>query len=197
MKILVLYYSRHGSVQAMAHKVAYGIEKAQCEAVIRTVPSLNTAIDNEPDHDDTVLQDVMVSLQDLKECNGLALGSPARFGNMAAPMKYFWETTSTEWLSGTLIDKPATVFTSSSSMHGGNEATLLSMMLPLLHHGMLLQGLPYSEPALNATVTGGTPYGVSHVAGLNNSRQLSAEESELCIAAGYRLAQTTKKLNQK
>ena len=182
----------------MAHQVAFGIEKGGCEAVIRTVPSLHSAIDVDGNQqDETKPSDVVVALQDLADCDALALGSPARFGNMAAPMKHFLETTSTQWLSGTLIDKPATVFTSSSSMHGGNESTLLTMMLPLLHHGMLIQGLPYSEPALNATSTGGTPYGVSHVAGLNNSNDLSDDESSLCIAAGFRLAQTTKKLNNK
>jgi NAD(P)H dehydrogenase (quinone) len=208
LKILVLYYSRHGSVETMAHKIAFGIEKAGCEAVLRTVPSLvadrqkstEDFQDRQQDLKDRQKNadtgDALVSEQDLKDCYALALGSPARFGNMAASMKQFWETTSIGWLSGDLIDKPACVFTSSSSMHGGNESTLLTMMLPLLHHGMLIQGLPYSEPALNATLTGGTPYGASHVAGLNNDSNLSADEAQLCIALGFRLAQTTKKLNQ-
>lgn len=214
MKILVLYYSRHGSVRNMAHKVAYGIEKANCEAVLRTVPPLmiqdthnssaeifkdthnSSAEIFEDTHDSSAETDAFVSAEDLKECQALALGSPARFGNMAAPMKYFWETTSNIWLNGELIDKPASVFTSSSSMHGGNESTLLTMMLPLMHHGMLLQGLPYSEPSLNATVRGGTPYGASHVAGLDNSNELTDDETNLCIALGFRLAQTTLKLNR-
>ncbi len=209
LKILVLYYSRHGSVETMAHKIAFGIEKAGCEAVLRTVPSLiadrQKNVEDFKDRQDLDFQDrqknadtgdALVTEHDLKDCHALALGSPARFGNMAASMKQFWETTSIQWLSGDLIDKPACVFTSSSSMHGGNESTLLTMMLPLLHHGMLIQGLPYSEPALNATLTGGTPYGASHVAGLNNDSNLSADEAQLCVALGFRLAQTTKKLNQ-
>ncbi|NQZ06853.1 MAG: NAD(P)H:quinone oxidoreductase [Algicola sp.] len=206
LRILVLYYSRHGSVETMANKVAFGIEKAGCEAVLRTVPSLavpsiiedrqQRADDFEDRQKNEGTGDAFVTEQDLKDCHAIALGSPARFGNMAASMKQFWETTSIQWLSGDLIDKPASVFTSSSSMHGGNESTLLTMMLPLLHHGMLIQGLPYSEPALNATLTGGTPYGASHVAGLNNDSNLSADETELCIALGFRLAQTTRKLNQ-
>lgn len=189
MQILVLYYSRQGSVANMAEKIAQGIEKGGCEAVLRTVPSLTA---NEQSNNDVAY----VSHNDLKNCHGLAFGSPARFGNMAAPMKQFWETTSTQWLSGELIDKPASVFTSSSSMHGGNESTLLTMMLPLLHHGMIIQGLPYSEPSLNATVQGGTPYGASHIAGMKNNATLSADEQTLCIAQGYRLAQTAKKLAQ-
>ena len=189
MQILVLYYSRHGSVANMAEKIAQGIEKAGCEAVLRTVPSLSTHDANESESDIAY-----VSPDDLKTCQGLALGSPARFGNMAAPMKQFWETTSTQWLCGDLIDKPATVFTSSSSMHGGNETTLLTMMLPLLHHGMLIQGLPYSEPSLNATERGGTPYGASHIAGMKNDCNLTEHEQALCIAQGYRLAQTAQKL---
>jgi NAD(P)H dehydrogenase (quinone) len=192
IKVLVLYYSRHGAVQSMANRIAYGIEKAGCEAVLRTVPSLGSP---QP-HDNKETDDVCVSVEELKDCQAIALGSPARFGNMAAPMKHFWESTSTAWLNGELIDKPASVFTSSASMHGGNETTLLTMMLPLLHHGMIIQGLPYSEPSLNATSTGGTPYGASHVAGLHNNNPLSTDEDNLCVALGYRLAQTTKKLNQ-
>lgn len=191
----MLYYSRHGSVQTMAGRIAYGIEKAGCEAMLRTVPSLSaddTPDNSSPDDDHA---DAYVSQQDLRDCHAIALGSPSRFGNMAAPMKHFWESTSTAWLNGELIGKPASVFTSSASMHGGNETTLLTMMLPLLHHGMIIQGLPYCEPALNATITGGTPYGASHVAGRNNNTQLSADEDSLCVALGYRLAQTTKKLN--
>ena len=187
MKILVLYYSRHGSVANMAEKIAQGIEKAGCEAVLRTVPS---QADELTDNSSIAY----VNAEDLKTCQGLALGSPARFGNMAAPMKQFWESTSTQWLCGDLIDKPACVFTSSSSMHGGNETTLLTMMLPLLHHGMIIQGLPYSEPSLNATTQGGTPYGASHIAGIKNNSNLTDDEQTLCIAQGYRLAQTAQKL---
>ncbi len=196
IKVLVLYYSRHGSVQSMAGRIAYGIEKAGCEAVLRTVPVLFTkAEQDQASQDEITPDDAYVTQADLKDCHAIALGSPARFGNMAAPMKHFWESTSTAWLNGELIDKPAAVFTSSASMHGGNETALLTMMLPLLHHGMLIQGLPYSEPALNATVTGGTPYGASHVAGLTNNPQLDPNEDSLCVAAGFRLAQITKKLN--
>ena len=188
--ILVLYYSRHGSTRQLARQIARGIEQvAGCEAVLRTVADLG---------DDGKIQqqpsgDPLVTRSDLQQCTGLALGSPVRFGNMAAPLKHFIDSTSAEWLSGTLIGKPACVFTASSSMHGGQETTLQSMMLPLLHHGMLIVGLPYSEPALHTTGTGGTPYGPSH---LNNgqSRQLSAEECELAQACGKRLAEVACKL---
>ena len=185
-KILVLYYSRNGSVQKLAEQIAVGIESEGAEALIRTVPHLHGSND--------ASTHALVTLQDLKTCDGLALGSPTRFGNMAAAMKAFWETTSVEWISGSLIDKPASVFTSSSSLHGGNEATLLSMMVPLLHHGMMILGSPYSNPELQTTQTGGTPYGPSHIAGSTNNIQLTKEELALCRSCGKRLAIAASKL---
>ena len=189
-KILVLYYSQKGSVEALAHAIARGIDSvAGAEAVLRTVPRVSTVC--EATESDVPTQGApYVTLQDLSDCAGLALGSPTRFGNMAASMKYFWDTTIATWLSGELIGKPATVFTSSGSMHGGNESTLLSMMLPLFHHGMLLMGLPFSHPELSGTQTGGTPYGASHVAGINGDATLSQDEVALAKALGKRLAET-------
>ena len=193
-KILVLYYSHNGSVEGLARAVAHGIDSvAGCEAVLRTVPRVSAVCESvEPAIPDTGAP--YVTLEDLKACSGLALGSPVRFGNMAAPMKYFWDGTIATWLSGELIGKPAAVFTSSGSMHGGNESTLLSMMLPLLHHGMLLMGLPYSEVALSNTQSGGTPYGASHVAGPNGNLPLTADEIALAKAMGKRLAETAQQL---
>lgn len=196
-KILVLYYSQKGSVEALAHAIARGIDMVPgSEAVLRTVPRVSTVCEaSEPD---VPAQGApYVTSQDLSECAGLALGSPVRFGNMAAPMKYFWDSTIATWLSGELIGKPAAVFTSSGSMHGGNETTLISMMLPLLHHGMLLMGLPYSHPELSTTQTGGAPYGASHVAGMNGDSTLSADELALAKALGKRLAETVTKLQIK
>ena len=175
--VLILYYSRHGSVLNLARAIAKGIENKGIEARIRTVSEQNSEM---------VYPEV--TLEDLKNCSGLAMGSPCRFGMMAAPLKAFWESTSHQWLSGELIDKPACVFTSSSSLHGGNEATLLTMALPLLHHGMLLMGVPYSEPELHNTETGGTPYGASHVSGLTSSPSLSNSEKQICFTLGQRLA---------
>lgn len=192
-KILVLYYSRHGSIKNMAYKIAEGIESQGCEAMLRTVPPVSDHIDVKATSV-PVSGDPYITLNDLAHIDGLALGSPTRFGNMAAAMKYFIDSTSTQWLNGKLIGKPACVFTSSSSMHGGQESTLLSMMLPLFHHGMLLMSLPYSEPELAKTQTGGTPYGVSHVAGPDNKARLSDDESKLCIAQGKNLAQLVNKL---
>lgn len=183
-KILVLYYSRHGNTRQLARHIGRGIEQVSgCEAVLRTVAEID-----KNDLQQSNL-DPIVSHRDLKQCIGLAMGSPVRFGNMAAPLKHFIDSTSQEWLSGTLIDKPACVFTSSSSMHGGQETTLQSMMLPLLHHGMLIVGIPYSEPTLHTTQHGGTPYGASH---LNNgtNKQLHSDEIELAQALGKRLAST-------
>ncbi len=192
--ILVLYYSRHGSVAQMANHIARGIESIpSCHAVIRTVPSVSTvceATENSiPDSGPP-----FVSKADLIQCDGLALGSPTRFGNMAAPLKYFLDTTSDIWLSGKLIGKPAAVFTSTSSLHGGQESTLLSMMLPLLHHGMVITGIPYTEEALLSTQAGGTPYGASHVAGMDNNQKITADEKSLCSASGARLARLALKL---
>jgi len=194
MEILVLYYSRHGNVAAMARQIARGIESvAGCQARLRTVPAVSTVCeavaDTIPDHGDPY-----VSLADLRDCDGLALGSPTRFGNMAAPLKYFLDGTSELWLAGDLIGKPAAVFTSTSSLHGGQESTLLSMLLPLLHHGMLLLGLPYSESDLLTTRSGGTPYGASHLSGADSRLPLSEEEQRLCRALGRRLANTARQL---
>lgn len=188
--ILVLYYSSGGSVQEMAQSIARGIESTNgAKARLRTVPSVSANCEaSESDIPET--GDPYVELSDLAECAGLALGSPTRFGNMAAAMKYFLDGTSGEWLKGTLVGKPAAVFTSTGSMHGGNETTLMSMMLPLLHHGMLILGLPYTEPALVTTQAGGTPYGASHIAGANNDNPLTDDERKLCIALGKRLAST-------
>lgn len=196
-KILVLYYSQKGAVEALAQSLARGIDGVPgAEAILRTVPRVSTVCEaTEPDV--PVSGAPYVSLQDLNDCAGLALGSPVRFGNMAAPMKYFWDSTIATWLSGELIGKPAAVFTSSGSLHGGNESTLLSMMLPLFHHGMLLMGLPYSHPELSSTETGGTPYGASHVSGMNGDPTLSDDELTLARALGKRLAETALKLQTK
>lgn len=176
VEILVLYYSRDGNTAAMARQVARGVEGVDGAAArVRTVGS-------DAQGPPTVTHD------DLKTCAGLALGSPTRFGNMAAPMKAFWDETSGEWASGVLVDKPAGVFTSTGSLHGGQETTLWSMMLPLLHHGMVIVGLPYTEPELRATRSGGTPYGASHVAGTDADVPLTREEKSLCRAQGARLA---------
>jgi len=191
--ILVLYYSRHGATAEMAHQVARGVEAAGLEARLRTVPAVSTVCEaSEPAI--PVGGAPYVDLDDLRDCAGLALGSPTRFGNMAAAMKYFLDGTSSLWLSGALAGKPAGVFTSTSSLHGGQESTLLSMMLPLLHHGMLVMGLPYSETDLLHTQSGGTPYGPSHLAGTENDRPLTEEEKRLCQALGRRLATTASKL---
>ena len=182
MEILVLYYSQGGSVRELAQLIARGIDSVQgSKARLRTVPKVSTNCEaSEPDIPET--GDVYVELSDLEECAGLALGSPTRFGNMAAPMKYFLDGTSGLWLKGTLIGKPACVFTSSGSLHGGNESTLLTMMLPLLHHGMTILGIPYSEASLVTTQSGGTPYGASHIGGAMNDKPISEDEKKLCIA---------------
>lgn len=191
--ILILYYSRHGSIANMAEQMARGVERAGFEARLRTVPSvsLDTEQTQSAIPDDGPLY---CTEEDLRNCSGLLLGSPVCFGNMAAPLKYFMDGTSNLWLTGALVDKPAAVFTSSSSIHGGQESALLSMMLPLMHHGMVLAGIPYTEPALTRTQTGGTPYGVSHHAGKENSNILSQDEVELCQAQGQRIAKLAKAL---
>lgn len=186
--VLVLYYSQSGATKNLAYKIAQGIEKQGLEARLRTVPKVSDNLGAQQQASIPAEGDPFVNKADIKDCVGIALGSPTRFGNMAAPMKYFLDSTSSEWLSGTLSGKPACVFTSTSSLHGGQESTLLSMMLPLLHHGMLICGLPYSEPALHTTQSGGTPYGVTHVAGSEQNPTLSDEEAELCIAQGQRIA---------
>ncbi len=195
--ILVLYYSRHGATAAMAHQVARGVEEtAAMEARLRTVPPVSTVCE-------ATAESIPASgapyaeLDDLRHCAGLAMGSPTRFGNMAAPLKYYLDGTSPLWLSGGLAGKPAAVFTSTGSLHGGQESTLLSMMLPLLHHGMLILGLPYSERDLIHTTTGGSPYGATHVAGAESKLPLSEEEKRLCRALGRRLAQAASALGQR
>jgi NAD(P)H dehydrogenase (quinone) len=192
--ILVLYYSRYGANAAMAQHIAHGVEAANTlEARIRTVPPVSAVCEAT---EDAIPAEgpPYVTLDDLKNCSGLILGSPTRFGNMAAPLKYFLDSTSSLWLSGALIGKPAAVFSSSSSLHGGQETTLLSMMLPLLHHGMLLVGLPYSESDLLNTTSGGTPYGPTHVAGAASKNPLTTEEIRLAKALGKRVAEITHKL---
>jgi len=193
-EILVLYYSHHGAVRELARHIARGIEQTPgFSARLRTVPRVSAVCEATeaaiPDEGAPYAE-----ARDLEECVGLALGSPTRFGNMAAPMKYFLDSTSALWLKGALVGKPAAVFTSSTTMHGGQESTLLSMMLPLLHHGMLVLGIPYSEAALSATREGGTPYGASHVAGSEGSTAASEHEKQLAMALGRRLASTARKL---
>jgi NAD(P)H dehydrogenase (quinone) len=193
-EILVLYYSHHGATRELARHIARGIEQVQgvC-ARVRTVPKVSTvceATDSDiPDAGAPYVESV-----DLEQCIGLAMGSPTRFGNMAAPLKYFLDSTSDLWLKGALAGKPAAVFTSTTTMHGGQESTLLSMMLPLLHHGMMIVGIPYTEAALSETREGGTPYGASHVNGIAGNSVASAHEKSLAIALGRRLAEAAKKL---
>ncbi|VAW91479.1 Flavoprotein WrbA [hydrothermal vent metagenome] len=191
-EVLVLYSSRNGSTTAMAQLIARGIESVDhMSARIRTVAKTSTVCEATAE---TIPESgsPYVNLDDLKQCCAIALGSPAYFGNMSSELKFFFDSTTPLWLSGALIGKPAAVFTSSSSLHGGQESTLLSMMLPLLHHGMMILGLPYSEDKLNSTTTGGTPYGVSHHAGINGDTTISEDEKILCIALGKRLATTAK-----
>lgn len=192
--ILVLYYSRYGATAEMARHIARGVEEGGMEARLRTVPPVSAVCE-------TVESSIpaegapYAELDDLRECAGLALGSPTRYGNMAAALKYFLDGTNALWTSGTLIGRPAVTFTSTASLHGGQETTLVSMMLPLLHHGMLLMGLPYSETDLLHTRSGGTPYGASHLAGIDSKLPLSDEEKRLCRALGLRLAHTAVRLN--
>lgn len=193
--VLVLYYSRGGSVAALARQIARGVESVPgMQARLRTVPPVAPVTQ---EAQPPVPKDgaPYVTRADLGECVGLALGSPTRFGNMAAPLKHFLDTTGADWASGTLVGKPAAVFTSTASMHGGQESTLLSMHLPLLHHGCLIVGLPFSESALGSTRTGGTPYGASHVAGPQDDHRLSDEEKALAQALGRRLADVARRLD--
>ncbi|MBT3016923.1 MAG: NAD(P)H:quinone oxidoreductase [Candidatus Thiodiazotropha sp. (ex Lucina aurantia)] len=193
-EVLILFYSRHGATAEMARDIARGVEEIPgVTARLRTVPEVSALCEAT---EDTIPESgpPYVSETDMRECDGLILGSPTRFGNMAAPMKYFLDTTSQLWMSGALIDKPASVFTSASSLHGGQESTLLSMMLPLLHHGMLIQGVPYSETALLHTQSGGTPYGASHLAGGDSKLPVSDEEKRICKTQGRRMAETVKRL---
>jgi len=192
--ILVLYYSRGGSVARLARQIARGVEEVPgMQARLRSVPAVapvtSTAAPPVPDEGAPYAE-----LRDLSECAGLILGSPTRFGNMAAPLKHFLDRTGAEWASGTLVGKPAAVFTSTASMHGGQESTLLSMLLPLLHHGMLVLGIPYTERALTTTTSGGTPYGASHVAGQQDDRPLSEDEQTLARALGRRVATLAQRL---
>jgi NAD(P)H dehydrogenase (quinone) len=193
-EILVLYYSQHGATRQMAQLIARGVEQVEgMRARVRTVAKVSTVCEaTEPGIPDSGAP--YAELRDLEECIGLALGSPTRFGNMASAMKYFWDGTGGLWMNHALVGKPAALFTSTGTMHGGQESTLLSMMLPLLHHGMVIIGLPYSEPELSSTLSGGTPYGASHVAGIANDRSISEAEKKLCLALGKRLAQTALKL---
>lgn len=194
-EILVLYYSQGGAVRDMAQLIARGVESVKgVKARIRTVPKVSANCEaTEPEVPASGAP--YAELKDLQECIGLALGSPTRFGNMAAPMKYFLDGTISLWLKGTLISKPAAVFTSTGSMHGGQETTLITMMMPLMHHGMIMIGLPYSEPELSSTASGGTPYGASHVGGTADDRPITEDERKLCIALGKRLAETALKLS--
>lgn len=192
--VLVLYYSRHGSVAAMAQQVKRGIEQVTgIEARLRTVPAISTTCEAVED-DIPADGPLYCSEADLAGCAGLVIGSPTRFGNMAAALKYFIDSTSSLWLTGALINKPAAVFTSTASMHGGQESTLLSMMLPLLHHGMVMAGLPYSEAEVKNTRSGGTPYGASHLAGDDGNRVFDSDEQALCLALGRRIAELAIKL---
>ena len=195
-KILILYHSRLGSVEKLATLIARGVNSvADAEAVLRTVPNISATVEvSEKAIPESGAP--YVSLDDLRHCDGLIMGSPTRFGNMSAEMKFFLDSTSSLWMSGELQGKPAAVFSSSSSMHGGQESTLLSMMNPLLHHGMLIAGIPYSEPSLSKTSTGGTPYGATHVAGSNNQNPISDDEKKLSIALGKRIAEFAQRLAQ-
>ena len=194
-EILVVYYSRHGSTAELARQVCRGIESVDgARARLRSVPPVS-AENERPVVAVPESGAPYATLDDLRAADGLILGSPTRFGNMAAPLKYFIDSTSSLWLDGSLVDKPAAVFTSTQSMHGGQESTLLSMMLPLLHQGMVLVGLPYSEAQLSSTREGGTPYGASHVAGTATEGQLSAAEIELAQALGRRVARLATRLN--
>lgn len=192
-QVLILYYSRGGHTAALANEIRHGAAQGgDCDVVVRTVAPLGTAAHAIPDSGPPY-----ATKDDLRACDGLALGSPTRFGNMAAPLKAFIDSTSDLWVSGAMIDKPAVVFTSTSSLHGGQETTLLSMMLPLLHHGMMILGVPYSEAALQDTRTGGTPYGASHLAGNDNDLPLSDHELAIARALGARLAQTVTRLGSR
>ncbi len=192
--VLVLYYSRYGATRTMANLIARGVNSISgVEAKIRTVPAISTVTESvEPTVPET--GDPYVTLEDLKTCSGLALGSPTRFGNMAAPLKYFIDSTANLWFAGDLAGKPAAVFSSSASLHGGQESTLLSMMLPLIHHGALIVGIPFTESTLITTTSGGTPYGPTHVAGPDSKLPITEDEKTLCMALGKRLASITLKL---
>lgn len=187
-RILVLYYSRHGATRELAGHIARGIEGVdQCEAMLRTVPAVS-AVNEAVEPSIPESGDIYATPEDLEHCQGLVLGSPTRFGTIASPLKFFFDQTASQWLGGALKDKPGAVFTSTGSFHGGQESTLLGMMLPLIHHGMLLVGLPYSGSALNSTERGGTPYGPSHVAGMDGNAPFSDDEIKLAGQLGRRVA---------
>ena len=192
--ILVLYYSRHGATRKLAELIAQGIESvAGVDARLRTVPAISSVAEATEPAIPTAGAPY-VELQDLVDCAGLALGSPTRFGNMASALKYFLDGTAAEWLSGTLSGKPAVVFTSTGSLHGGQESTLLSMMIPLLHHGMLVMGLPYTHPELMTTSSGGSPYGATHWSGIDGNKPVTEDEKRMAVALGRRLAETAAQL---
>lgn len=194
MNLLVLYYSRHGTTREMARLIGRGIEEVEgAQAVIRSVPMVSTVCEAAEDSIPSE-GDPYATLEDLKNCAGLAIGSPTHFGNMSASLKYFLDGTTSLWLEGALAGKPAMAFTATSSLHGGQETTLLSMMMPLLHHGMVICGLPYENPELLETRSGGTPYGPSRHTGTKGEIAISQEEKQLCLSAGRRLAQLARKL---
>ncbi len=194
-EILVLYYSRHGSVANLAKTISHGIESIDgCSARVRTVPNVSANCEATEDS----IPDTgppYASLSDLEQCDGIIIGSPAYFGNMAAPLKYFLDQTTPQWLSGALVNKPAAAFTSSSSFHGGQEAALFSMLVPLMHHGAIVLGIPYTEESLNTTQTGGTPYGATHISGQDSKLPFSDDEKNLCHALGKRVAEVASRLN--
>lgn len=193
-RVLILYYSRGSTTAEMARHIAHGVEQTDAEAVLRTVPAVSPNHEaSEPAVPESGAP--YATLDDLKESHALIMGSPTRFGHMAAPLKYFLDQTSSLWLNGDMSEKPAAVFTSTTSLHGGQESTLLSMALPLIHHGMLLTGIPYTQPELTTTESGGTPYGASHWDGANNNRPISPDEVTLCHALGKRVATLASKLN--
>ena len=195
-KILILYYSRHGSVLKLANEIANGVEKiSDAEAIMRTVPAVSVV--NEASEPAIPREgDIYATPEDLEACDGLILGSPCRYGTMASSLKHFFDQTTPQWLSGALSNKPGAVFTSSGSLHGGQESTLLGMMLPLIHHGMLLVGLPFHGTRVGQTESGGSPYGATHVAGSDSSNVLSEDESRLAFQLGQRVAETAVKLKQ-
>lgn len=186
--VVVLYYSRDGNTRRMANQIARGVESVDgCEAMLRTVADIGS----ESAAPESAIRSPIIKKSELRDCDALIVGSPTRFGNMAAPLKAFFDSTSDLWISGAMTDKPAAVFTSSSTMHGGQETTLFTMMLPLMHHGMIMVGLPYTEPALHRTQSGGSPYGASQVSGDSVSPVLSQDEKQLCSALGHRVAHLT------
>ncbi len=194
-KVLIVYYSSGGSTRALAKLIARGVEENDCEAVLRTVPRVSAECEaTSPAIPKS--GDLYATQSDLLSCDAMVVGSPTRFGNMAAPLKYFFDQTSEIWMGGKLANKPVSFFTSSSSMHGGQESTLMSMMIPFLHHGMLICGLPYSETELLHTESGGTPYGVSHWNGSQNDREISESEKKLAIAQGKRIASLARQLSR-